>query len=114
MHSSSLLDFKIEVCFVTICGVIFPFCPVVFTPFVTNSVVKVYVFTFVVVQISEAEEGDGEQAVRQLPCRCVPFGVDTAPSIRVIRPSAMFYTVYQSVKVGGSPGTSPVSLFTAT
>lgn len=48
--------------------------------------------------ISEAEEGDGEQAVRQLPCRCVPFGVDTAPSIRVIRPSAMFYTVYQSVK----------------
>lgn len=50
--------------------------------------------------INEVEEGEGgdHPAVRQLPCRCVPFGVDTAPSIRVIRPSAMFYTVYQSAK----------------
>ncbi|XP_063604949.1 protein artemis-like [Penaeus indicus] len=48
-------------------------------------------------RMREIEEGE-DQSDRQLPCRCVPFGVDTAPSIRVIRPSAMFYTVYQSAK----------------
>ncbi|KAK4318202.1 hypothetical protein Pmani_010779 [Petrolisthes manimaculis] len=48
-------------------------------------------------RINEMEEGE-DQTHRQLPCRCVPFGVDTAPSIRVIRPSAMFYTFYQSAK----------------
>ncbi|KAK7067353.1 Protein artemis [Halocaridina rubra] len=46
---------------------------------------------------NEVEDGE-DQTVRQLPCRCVPFGVDTAPSIRVIRPSVMFYTHYQSAK----------------
>lgn len=48
-------------------------------------------------RMNEVEEGE-DQTDRQLPCRCVPFGVDTAPSIRVIRPSAMFYTFYQSAK----------------
>ncbi|KAK8754416.1 hypothetical protein OTU49_016162 [Cherax quadricarinatus] len=48
-------------------------------------------------RMNEVEEGE-DQSDRQLPCRCVPFGVDTAPSIRVIRPSAMFYTMYQSAK----------------
>lgn len=48
-------------------------------------------------RMNEVEEGE-DHSDRQLPCRCVPFGVDTAPSIRVIRPSAIFYTVYQSAK----------------
>ncbi|XP_045603958.1 protein artemis isoform X2 [Procambarus clarkii] len=48
-------------------------------------------------RMNEVEESE-DQSDRQLPCRCVPFGVDTAPSIRVIRPSAMFYTLYQSAK----------------
>ena len=44
-------------------------------------------------------EDTGDSGSRQLPCRCVPFGVDTTPNIRVIKPSALFSTVYPSVKV---------------
>ena len=42
---------------------------------------------------------DSSSPKRQLPCRCVPFGVDTEPNIRVIKPSALFYTAYQTHKV---------------
>ncbi|KAB7494075.1 Protein artemis [Armadillidium nasatum] len=51
--------------------------------------------------LSDKKNGEEltEQSVsRQLPCRCVPFGVNTTPNIRVIKPSALFYTFYQSAK----------------
>ncbi|XP_076040079.1 protein artemis-like isoform X2 [Oratosquilla oratoria] len=49
-------------------------------------------------RMNEVDEGEENVTDRQLPCRCVPFGVDTAPTIRVIKPSAMIYTLYQSAK----------------